>query len=182
LFYTFIKTHTDWESFSPEIDLNLRLFVSQASNYILYVPIAVGIGLMSRKINDLFTHNSFRFISLLIVLIAMIVHVSNSDIPLTREIYGVAVFLAALQPWRKIPFNFWQTLASYSYGIYILHFLPAQILWLFVVYKNLELSGAEVLGITVITYFGSFGAAVLLRKLFPAEWFLPLVSVGAGKQ
>lgn len=180
LFYTFLKNHTDWDSFSPEIDLNLRIFVSQASNYILYIPIAVGFGLMNRKINDLFTRPVFRLISLAFVLIAIVAHVSNSGIPLTREIYGVAVFLAALQPWRKILFNICRVLASYSYGIYILHFLSAQILWMFVVYKNLELSGAAVLGITVITYFGSFGAAVLLRKLFPAEWFLPLVAISAG--
>jgi peptidoglycan/LPS O-acetylase OafA/YrhL len=160
--------------------LNQRLFVSQASNYILYIPIAVGIGLMSRKINDLFARTAFRLVSLAIVLIAMIVHVGSGGILLTREIYGVAVFLAALQPWSRIPFNIWQTLASYSYGIYILHFLPAQILWMFVVYKNLEFNGAEVLGITVITYFGSFAMAVLLRKLFPAEWFLPLVAVSSG--
>jgi peptidoglycan/LPS O-acetylase OafA/YrhL len=179
LFYSFLKNFTDWDSFSAEADINLRLFVSQVSNYILYIPLAVGIGLMSGRINDLFAQTRFRFVSLVLVLITMIIHVCSSGIPLTREIYSIAVFLAALQPWGQIPFKFWQTLASYSYGIYILHFLPAQILWVFVVYKNLELDGAQILGITVITYFASFAMAVLLRKLFSADWFLPLVAISA---
>ena len=107
----------------------------------------------------------------------MLLHVGTNGIPLTREIYGIAVFLAALQPWEKIPFKGWQTLASYSYRIYILHFLPVQILWLVVASKNIDLDGATVFGITVIVYFASFPAAVLIRKLFPADWLIPLVAV-----
>jgi hypothetical protein len=69
-------------------------------------------------------------------------------------------------------------LASYSYGIYILHFFPAQILWLVVAAKNLDLDGATVLGVSVVIYFVSFAAAVLIRKLFPAHWLIiPMVAV-----
>lgn len=112
----------------------------------------------------------------------MLIHVGTNGIPLTREIYAVAVFLAALQPWRKIPSRLWNTLASYSYGIYILHFFPAQILWLVVAAKNLNLDGAIVFGITVFIYFASFAAAVLIRKLFPADWLIPLVTVSPKQE
>ena len=182
LFYTFLKNYTDWDSFKPGTDGNLKLFVSQAGNYILYIPVAVGIGLMSGKINDLFARALFRRLSLAAVLIAAAIHIGSNNIPLTREIYGVAVFLAALQPWRKIPSGTLRALASYSYGIYILHFIMAQILWMFVAYKNFQPGGAAVFGIAIIIYFISFAAAVLIRKLFPADWLLPLVPVSREQE
>ncbi|MCY7347765.1 MAG: acyltransferase [Pyrinomonadaceae bacterium] len=184
LFYTFLKNYTDWDTFSPETDGNLKLFVSQAGNYILYIPVAVGIGLMSGKINDLFARAAFRRLSLAAVLIAAAIHIGSNNVPLTREIYGITMFLAALQPWRKIPSGTLRALATYSYGIYILHFILAQILWMFVAYKNFQPGGAAVFGIAIIIYFISFAAAVLIRKLFPADWLLPLVPVSreVGRQ
>ena len=182
LFYSFLKNYTDWDSFSPETDGNLKLFISQAGNYILYIPIAVGCGLMRGRINDLFARAAFRRLSLAVVLVAMAIHVGTNGVPFTKEIYGIAVFLAALQPWKKIPSRTLQTLASYSYGIYILHFLPVQILWMFVAYRNFEPGGAAVFGITVIVYFTSLAAAALIRKLFPAEWLLPLVPISRASE
>ena len=61
LFYSFLKNYTDWDSFSPETDGNLKLFISQAGNYIFYIPIAVGFGLMSGRINDLFADRSLYY-------------------------------------------------------------------------------------------------------------------------
>ena len=182
LFYSFLKNYTDWDNFSPQTDINLKLFISQAGNYILYIPIAVGFGLMRGRINDLFARAAFRRLSLAVVLVAMAIHVGTNGVPFTKEIYGVAVFLAALQPWKKIHSRTLQTLASYSYGIYILHFLPAQILWMFVAYRNFEPGGAAVFGITVIVYFTSLAAAALIRKLFPAEWLLPLVPISRASE
>jgi peptidoglycan/LPS O-acetylase OafA/YrhL len=175
LFYSFLKNYTDWDTFSPESDISLRIFVSQASNYILYIPIAVGLALVSDKINQLFTHARFRYASLAVVLISLVIHLQTTDALLTKEFYGVAVFMAALQPWRKITLNGWDRLASYSYGIYILHFLPVQVLWLVVTYNNAELSGESVLATTIFIYSASFAVTVLIRKIFPAEWLLPLV-------
>ena len=178
LSHSFLQNYTDWDNLSPEFDMSLRIFVSQAGNYIFYIPVAVGLALGCGKINELFARARFRRLSLAVVLITMLLHVGTNGIPLTREIYGIAVFLAALQPWRKISFSGWQTLASYSYGIYILHFFPAQILWLVVAAKNLNLDGATVLGVSVVIYFVSFAAAVLIRKLFPAHWLIiPMVAV-----
>jgi len=178
LSHSFLQNYTDWDNLSPEFDMSLRIFVSQAGNYIFYIPVAVGLALGCGKINELFARARFRRLSLAVVLITMLLHVGTNGIPLTREIYGIAVFLAALQPWRKISFSGWQTLASYSYGIYILHFFPAQILWLVVAAKNLDLDGATVLGVSVVIYFVSFAAAVLIRKLFPAHWLIiPMVAV-----
>ncbi|HLM60743.1 MAG TPA: acyltransferase [Pyrinomonadaceae bacterium] len=177
LFYSFLQNYTDWDNLSPESDMSLRIFVSQAGNYIFYIPVAVGLAMASGRINELFARARFRRLSLAVVLITMLVHVGTNGVPFSREIYGIAVFLAALQPWEKIRFRGWQILASYSYGIYILHFLPVQILWLVVAAKNIELDGTTVFGVTVIVYFASFAAAVLIRKLFPADWLIPSVAV-----
>ena len=178
-FWLFLKNHTDWDSFSPESDISLRIFVSQAGSYVLYIPVAVGLGLIADKINRLFERAVFRRLWLAFVLTTMILHVAANNVLWTREIYGVAVFIAALQPWGKISFDWWRLLAAYSYPIYILHFIGAQLLWIWVFNKNLELGGAAVLSIAAIVYFASFAAAVSIRKLFPADWLMPLVAVGA---
>ena len=182
LFWAFLKNYTDWDNLRPESDMNLRIFVSQAGNYILYIPIAVGIGLAADKINDLFDRNAFRRLSLAAALVTMLVHLGTDGVLWTREIYGVAVFLAALQPWGKISSKLWRSLAAYSYGIYILHFLPVQILWLVVASQNSEPGGVAVFGFAVFIYLASFAAAVALRKLFPADWLLPLVPVSRERE
>lgn len=182
LFYSFIKNYTAWDSFAPEADMNLRIFVEQASHYIFYIPLAVGCGLLSDKIKDWFECPFFRRLSLAFVFIALAAHLGASGVLLTREIFGAAVFLAALQPWGKIRSQFWRLLAAHSYPIYILHFFGAQILWVFVAHKNFEPDWATVFGIAVAVYFASFAAAVLIRKSFPAEWLLPLVAVDSEKE
>ena len=175
LFYFLLKDYSDRDNFSPEFDINLRIFASQAVNYSVYIAVAVGLGLISSKLNNLFARPVFRRSVVIAAITTMPIHIWSNNVPLTREIYGIAVFLAAIQPWEKIASKTWQTLASYSYGIYILHFLPAQILWMLVVYKNYEPGGAAVLGFSLIIYLISFGAAVVIRKLFPFDWFMPLV-------
>jgi hypothetical protein len=54
LFYSFLQNYTDWDNLSPEFDMSLRIFVSQAGNYIFYIPVAVGLALGCGKINELF--------------------------------------------------------------------------------------------------------------------------------
>ena len=34
-----------------------------------------------------------------------------------------------------------------------------------------------IIGITLIVYFASFAASVLIRKVFPADWLIPMVAV-----
>lgn len=167
------------EKLVSETNINLDIFLSQTGNYLLYIPVAVGFGLLNDKIKYLFNTQFFRLVSLVIVLATMLIHLKTSVVPLTKELYGTAVFLAALYPWRKNPSQFWRILAAYSYGIYILHFFLVQMLWLFLTYQDININEAFVLILTVIIYFISFSLAYLIRKLLPFDFLLPLISIGS---
>ena len=173
---SWLESYTGWYSFSSESNISLQIFVSQACTFIAYIPIAVGLGLVSDRIRQMFSEVRCRRVVLIKAFAAMALHLASNNAPLTREIYGIAVFVAALLPWPKISWGPWKVLVAYSYGIYILHFIPIHILWIFLDYTNPELGGAAVLAIALIIYVASFSAAVAVRKLFPANWLIPLVS------
>lgn len=181
LFHSLLKNYTDWEYSNPDLDANLRLFISQVSAYILYVPTGIGIALAADKINQLFGLSFFRLISAALVVLAAIVHTMPYEVPFSREVYGISVFLFAIQPWKKIKLNFIYTLAAYSYGIYILHFGMAQALSLLAHYQIVELDEIGIIAASVMIYFLSFAAAFALRKLTPWNYFLPLVPVNSTK-
>jgi peptidoglycan/LPS O-acetylase OafA/YrhL len=165
-----------WPPFDSESDINLQIFAAQASRYLLYIPAAVGLGLMRDKIDGLFRNAFYRKLSLVLTVIAMLLHTAGSTaVPATQEIYGIAVFLAALQPWKKVAFDFWHKLIDHSYGIYILHFFPVHLLWLVTAYYNLELNAAAICFSTLIVFILSFSATAFIRKIFPADWLLPPV-------
>lgn len=181
LFHLLLRNYTDWEYSNPDLDANLRLFISQVSAYTLYVPTGIGIGLAADKINRLFKSSFFRIISAALVGLAAIVHTMPYEIPFSREIYGISVFFFAIQPWRKTKLTFVYTLAAYSYGIYILHFGMAQALSLLAHYQVVELDEIGIIAASVVIYFLSFAAASALRKLTPWNYFLPLVPVDSAK-
>ena len=181
LFHSLLKNYTDWEYSNPDLDANLRLFISQVSAYILYVPIGIGIGLAADKINKIFSFPFYRILSAAIVILTAFAHTTAYEIQFSRELYGISVFLFAIQPWKKLPLNFVYTLAAYSYGIYILHFGMAQGLSLLAHYQVVELSEIGIIAASVIIYAFSFAAAFILRKLTPWNYFLPLVPVNSAK-
>lgn len=181
LYHSFIKNYAVWDDFDSEAGISFGILISQAGSHIFYIPVAVGLALVSDKIRDLFARAAVRRFSLAAALLALTVHLTANGAGFTREFYGIAIFLAALQPWAKIPFPFARTLAAYSYGIYILHFLPAQILWYLVEQKYFEPGAATVLVFTLIIYLISFAAAFFIRKLFPVGWLMPLADKRAEK-
>jgi peptidoglycan/LPS O-acetylase OafA/YrhL len=157
---------------------SLIAFIGQSTKYFFFIPIAVGLGLLSDKINNLFKQNIFRICSLIAVLFSLILHLTLGLIAVTAPMYGIAVFIAALQPWKRIPFRLVYISAAYSYGIYILHFFLCVALHVLVIRGNHEFDSAALFSISVLFYVMSFGAAVLLRKMIPVDWFIPLVPVG----
>ncbi|HEY0658835.1 MAG TPA: acyltransferase [Pyrinomonadaceae bacterium] len=157
---------------------SLIMFIVQSSKYTFFILIAVGLGLLSNKINNLYKQNVFRICSLIAVLFSLILHLTLDHIALTAAIYGIAVFIAALQPWERISFRLVHISAAYSYGIYILHFFLCEALEVLVIRGKHELDSAAVFSISILFYVMSFGAAVLLRKIIPKDWFIPLVPVG----
>lgn len=165
-----------WEIISADIDVNLQIFADQTSRYCFYIPVGIGLGLISKHIRLIFQNAFFRRISLVSVIIGMILH-TRFYIPLSQEIYGLAIFIAALQPWKNLPFAFWKKLISYSYGVYILHFFWIHLLWFYTVNFNPEITAVTIALATIIVYFLSFLSAVLIRKFLPFNWLLPLINV-----
>jgi len=177
-FYHLVFRHQIRQMLASESDINLQIFVEQTSRYILFIPLAIGLGLTSGTIIELFKKKFCRRISLLLVILVMLLHVRTLSSAASQEFYGLVVFLAALQPWKKISYRFWQKLVEQSYGIYILHFFWVHILWLFIAYYNPEINITMVLSAVFIIYLLSFTSALLVRKIFPVDWLMPF----AGKQ
>jgi peptidoglycan/LPS O-acetylase OafA/YrhL len=164
--------------FPFEPSMSFMIFIVQASKYAFFIPIAVGLGILSDKINNFYKQNGFRIFSLASVLFSLILHLTVEHSALTAPTYGIAVFMAALQPWKRIPYRLVYISAAYSYGIYILHFFLCDVFQLLVSRGKPELDSAAIFSISVLFYVLSFGVAVLLRKIIPMDWFIPLVPVG----
>ncbi len=169
------------EQFVLQASINSMIFIKQSSKYIFFILIAIGVGLLITKINNLYKQRIFRICSLIAVLFSMILHLTTGYIGLTAAMYGIAVFAAALQPWKRIPFKIVYIAATYSYGIYILHYFLTEILAIFVVNTKIELNGAAILFITILFYIISFAAAILIRKIIPVDWLLPLVPINLDR-
>ena len=181
IFKLFIQTINLDNLFPFKPSQSLIVFIGQSTKYIFFILIAVGLGLLSEKINNLYKQNVFRICSLIAVLFTLILHLTLDLIALTAPMYGIAVFIAALQPWKRISFRLVYISAAYSYGIYILHFFLCQALQVLVVRGNHEFNSTALFSISILFYVLSFGAAVLLRKMIPVDWFIPLVPVGVKR-
>jgi peptidoglycan/LPS O-acetylase OafA/YrhL len=156
---------------------SLMVFTEQASKYAFFIPVAIGLGLLRGKINNLFRQNVFRICSLIAVLLSLIAHIALEKNSLTAPLYGITAFLVALQPWKRISFRLIYISAAYSYGIYILHYFLCQVLQVLVSSGKHQLNSAAIFSIAVLFYVMSFGVAVLLRKIIPVDWFIPLVPI-----
>lgn len=170
------------ENLYHETDVNLNIFISQTGNYLLFIPLGIGFGLLSGKINYLFQKSNFRNLSIFLIFLTMMLHLLATGIPFTSELYGTAVFLAALQPWKANSSKIWKILATYSYGIYIVHFFGVQMLWLFMVKQNVGLNAFGVLILTLVIYFLSFLVAIGLRKLLPLDFLIPFVPANSAEK
>jgi peptidoglycan/LPS O-acetylase OafA/YrhL len=159
-----------------KLSSSLMVFTVQTSRYAFFIPVAIGLGLLSNKINSLYKLKVFRICSLIAVFFTLFVHLTRTN-SLTAPMYGIAVFMVALQPWKRIPFRLVYISATYSYGIYILHFFLCEALQVLISKGKHELDSAAIFSIGVLFYVMSFGAAVLLRKILPVDWFIPLVPI-----
>lgn len=165
----------------PGADESLNILISSTILNFFFVLPAVCLALYADEINHLFQKRLFRIISLALVFVCAAVHMSTDAVPYSREIYTLAVFIAALQPW-KFPSNTIRLIATYSYAIYILHYALTELLSMFIDYKDIEPTAGFVLFWSVVIYSVSLTAAILLRKFFARDWFLPLIQVGYAKK
>lgn len=165
-------------------DLSFRIFAGQVNNYIFYIPPAIGIALYVDEINSLYKRRAFRVLALFIVVIVMAIHLMTGSLRFTKGFYSLAVFIALLQPLPAMLVNFLRPIARYTYPIYILHFfvagIVAQVFYKadvnFIVTNYLCLIGSGVV------FFISLFISLVMRKLFPRDWFLPLIPISRQQQ
>lgn len=161
----------------PEtIDGSLAIFIGETAAHGFLVPLAIVLSLYNEEIANLYKQRIFRVFGLIVLFMTMIIYVETSYSPYLRWTYSLAVFGAALQPWNPLPRAI-SRFASYSYSIYIIHLLPIYLLVIILRYKKIELDGVSLVISSIVIYLGSFTLAVFLRRLFPYDWFLPLVAV-----
>jgi membrane-bound acyltransferase YfiQ involved in biofilm formation len=160
----------------------LRDTIDVAINSLPYIPLAIGIGLLADEIVALYRLRLFRTLTLLAVAVSMCIHLGIPTIQFSKEAYSLAVFVALLRPSAKFRFHRLHTIAEYSYAIYILH------MWiLFVAVSVLYRTGIGktagiVLSGSVVIFGLSLFSSVLLRKLFPYDWLLPMIPINYGNQ
>ena len=176
-FKLFVQSVVQNSSSHFNFGLSLTIFIIQASKYVFFIPVAIGLGLLSQKINVLYRQNVFRIYSLAAVGLSLIIHLTAEPNSLTAPLYGFAVFMAALQPWKRIPLRLVYISAAYSYGIYIFHFLLCEALHILVVRGKTAFDDAAIFSISLLFYVMSLAVAVLLRKMIPVDWLVPLVPI-----
>lgn len=160
-----------------ELNHSFLIFTVQSIKYVFFIPVAIGLGLLSNKINNLFKSNLFRICSSMAVLFSLITHLLLEYNSITAPAYGITVFLFALQPWKRVEFRLIYIAAAYSYGTYILHFFLCEALGLFIEGGNYSFNSFSLFSISLLFYVMSLGAALILRKLMPVDWFIPLVPI-----
>jgi peptidoglycan/LPS O-acetylase OafA/YrhL len=173
--YSIVTSISLVDVWGDELDLNLQIFLSQSISHLPFVPIAIAFALSRSTITDQLRHRSYRLASIALAIAAAVVHLYGDHIPLTREAFAISVFVVALQPISERGFRFLAPLAANSYGIYILHFLPLQILWIVIGDRETNFSALSLLSISLCIYLGTAVTTVVLRKLPFAEYLLPTV-------
>ena len=146
-----------------------------------FVLPAICLALNVDIIENLYRKPIFRILSLVFVFICAVIHMSTTAVPYSREIYTLSVFIAALQPW-KVSSKTIHLIAAYSYVIYILHYLPVELLSLISRHLKIEFTGGFVLMWSIIIYSISLISGILLRKLIPIDWLFPLIPIGHQKK
>jgi peptidoglycan/LPS O-acetylase OafA/YrhL len=166
----------------PQLDGNLRGFIERTINYLPYIPLAIGIGLLADEIVALYRRRLFRTLTLLAVAVWMCIYLGIPAIPFNREVYSLVVFVALLRPLAKFSFRSLCTIAEYSYAIYILH------MWILLITVSVlyragigKTAGIVITG-SIIIFGLSLLISALLRKLFPWDWFLPSIPINCGNQ
>jgi peptidoglycan/LPS O-acetylase OafA/YrhL len=162
----------DWVAADAATDVSVRLFITQSSRCAPLIPIAVFLGSVWGGASGRFDKPRSRRLYLVAAAGLGVMHVAT-DLPFTSEAFALAVFLAALQPLsRALPENL-AAAAGCSYAIYILHFLPVQILWGLVALKGFTFGGGAVVGMTVAVYIACLLAALAARRVEAFSWLLP---------
>lgn len=166
----------------PQVVGILRGTIDVAINSLPYIPLAIGIGLLADEIVALYRRRLFRTLTLLAVAVWMCIHLGIPTIQFSKEVYSLAVFVALLRPLTKFRFRSLCTIAEYSYAVYILNMWILMIAWSFLYRAGIDKTAGIVLTGSVVVFGLSLLSSILLRKLFPYHWLLPLIPINYGNQ
>jgi surface polysaccharide O-acyltransferase-like enzyme len=163
-----------------QADLSLRVAVGQSIAYAEYTLLGVAAALGADVIAAFYRWRPFKAVTLVVAAAACALHVSAATPTVSRAIYSLAVFVALLRPWPPNALGWLRPVARYSYPIYIIHPAAAQVV--VGAFAGL-LAAPSILGLaagSTIVFALSCAAAIALRMLLPADWFLPLVPAAQG--
>lgn len=174
LLFVALNFYTSW-NIGEETDLNVAMFVSQTTTYLPLIPLGAGLAFARFHIAKLLGRTGAGVGIFVAAIAAAVLHVSTENVPLTREIFALAVFLAALLPFDGNSVKRLAPLSVNSYGVYVLHFLPVQVIWIFTALKGYEIGATGVIILSVFIYAVCFFATSLLRRIPFFDAILPSV-------
>lgn len=153
--------------------------IERIAPFLAYLPAGLAIGLMRRSIDRWYLSPAFRLGTLIAAGVAFAVHISPMQVPLSREVYAIAVFLAILRPVTPRPFIWARALAQWSFVIYILHFGVAIVFASAFAWMGFARTELTSIGGALLVVATSLIAGVTLRRILPFDWLLPLVPVSS---
>lgn len=145
--------------------------------FLAYIPAGIAIGLAHRTIREWYSASAFRTGTIIAAVVAMVVHVTGLNGTLSREAYAIAVFIAVLRPIQPRPFIWARALARWSFVVYILHYAGAILFTSALHWSGIPRSEITSIVGALIVVAASLTAGVILRRLLPVDWLLPLVAV-----
>jgi peptidoglycan/LPS O-acetylase OafA/YrhL len=168
-----------------DADSSVRIAVGQSLTYAKYIPLGIAAALAGDVIGRLHTSRAFAAIALAGGAAVFALHVSSTVPAVSRVLYSLTVFAVLLGPWASRALRWLKPAGKYSYAIYILHYAVAQGVLAVLALAHAAPSITVLLLGSAATFALSWAAAVLIRRVLPVDWFLPLVparrgSAGAG--
>lgn len=154
--------------------------MGNAAPYLAYIPAGLALGLARGAIDDWHRHQLFRHGTVVVALLALVLHVSTRGVPFSRELFSIAVFVAVLRPLPPRPYVWIRGLAQWSYGVYILHFAFVMAFVMAFERSGLDRTAVTSIAGTLIVFALSLAAAMVLRRSLPFDWLLPMVPVSKG--
>lgn len=155
----------------------LRHCIKLVAPFLSYIPAGIAIGLAHRTIREWYSAPAFRAGTIIAAAMAMVIHVTALNGTLSREAYAIAVFIAVLRPIQPRPFLWARALARWSFVVYILHFAGAILFTSALHWSGIPRTEITSIVGALIVVAASLTAGVILRRLVPVDWLLPLVAV-----
>ena len=175
-----LSEHALW-ALMNQADFNLRLAGMKAVAWAKYIPVGIAMAFLADSIDALYRRPVFRAATLAAAAAAMLLHVSSVAPEVSRSLYSLAVFVVLLRPWPPGSLDWLRPAARYSYPVYIIHPAVADAVLFAFALGQVPSSLSMLLPGSVAVFALSGVVAAVLRRVVPADWFLPLVPVGKAR-